>query len=434
MSVYSPDLEMWKSKSGAYFPTKEEAEAEDAAIAGGGRSSVDEDFSRNGPGGGIEVLGNYTPRADFTRDQTERTNALFTQGYTDLNHDGLIDDRDVALSKTPYGTPSTGGGTATTHQTSAPTIGTTNFGQNGQAAPRRNVPLESSTITTPGVGQQGFGGNQNAPANSGALDEAHNNSQETDAETKAEDRTLFQENLDQLRRLTGGDYEMSDEARAYQQEGLQMQRDLLEKLLGFDPNAYAASFADQALARQIAAGRSAGGGAAAQQAGMFAAMEQAPALYAEGQQQADALENQRLTQAENAIKSFGELGTSTRGQDETRQQFESQLQLSIGKTFSDAVQGKMELNEQERQRMSQVYVDFAQLQSIYDKMSSEEQLAELDRQMQQKGLDQQWKMFKEQLKADGQIKAKDIVNGFFSLGGGAIGAAGNILAAGAGKK
>ncbi|HEU4582492.1 MAG TPA: hypothetical protein VFS67_29745 [Polyangiaceae bacterium] len=276
--------------------------------------------------------------------------------------------------------------------------------------------------------------NPNAPASTGALEEAHDQSQNTDRETKNEDETLFQENLDQLRDLTGGNYAMSDEARAYQKEGLQMQRDLLEKLLGFDPNAYASSFADQALARQIAAGRSAGGGAAAQQAGMFAAMEQAPALYAEGQQQADALENQRLAQAEATINNFGQLGTSTRGQDEARQQFESQLQLSIGKTFSDAVQGKMQLNEEERQRMSQVYVDFAQLQSVYDKMSSDEQLAELDRQMQQQGLDQQWKMFKEQLKADGKIKPRDIVNGFFQLGGGAIGAAGTILAARAGRK
>jgi len=434
MAVYSPDLQLWKSKSGAYFPTKEDAEAEDAALAGGDATSVDTDYSRNGARGGISVLGNYTPEVNLTGERASHANALFAQGYTDLNNDRMIDEKDVALSKTPYGTPATSGGTATTHQATAPSIGSWNFGANGQAAPRRNVPVETTVITAPGVGQQGFGGNQNAPASTGALDEAHNDYQETSAENKAEDQTLFQENLGKLRHLTGGDYGLSDEARAYQKEGLQQQRDLLEKLLGFDPNAYATSFADQALARQIAAGRSAGGGAAAQQAGMFAAMEQAPALYAEGQQQANALENQRLTAAGTVAKNFGDLGTLTRGQDEARQQFESNLQLSIGKTFSDAVQGKMALNEEESQRMAQVYVDFAQLQSVYDKMSADEQLAELDRQMQQKGLDQQWKMFKAQLKADGQIKAKDIVNGFFSLGGGAIGAAGNILAAGAGKK
>lgn len=290
----------------------------------------------------------------------------------------------------------------------------------------------------PGGFGAGFGdlgaSNPNSPVNTGDLQGAETAVHVTNAENAAENRTLWQENIDKLRALSGGDYEMSDEARGYQQEGLQMQRDLLKRTLGFDPNNYARQYADRALAQSIAQGRSAGGGAAAQQAGMFAAMEQAPQLYAQGQREAQQLEAAKIGQAESAIKAFGELGTMTRNSDEQRQQFESNLQVSIGQLFNDAVGGKMALNEQESQRMTEVWMDFAQLQSVYDKMDSDEQLAAIDTMMADKGLNQQWEMFKENLKAGGQISSKDLVGGFFQLGGGAIGAMGMVGAANAANK
>lgn len=246
-------------------------------------------------------------------------------------------------------------------------------------------------------------------------------------ENKDENNALWKNAFDQYDNLNTGDYSLGDEARGYQREGLQQQRVLLQRMLGFDPNQYATQFADQALARQVAASRSAGGGAAGQQAGMFAAMEQAPALYGEGARQASALETQRLGQAEAASKAFGDLGTMTRGQDEQRAQFEANLSKGIADSVSNLTQGNVQMNEQDSQRMAEIWMDFAKLQSVYAGMSSEEQLAWWQNETARRGQDQNFKAIEDQLKAQGKITAKDIIGGLFQLGGGAMSAGGNIL-------
>lgn len=260
---------------------------------------------------------------------------------------------------------------------------------------------------------------------------AGNEYRETSDANAAEADNLWKDVRDRYNALDDPDNALGDEARGYQREGLQQQRMLLEKLLGVDPNQYATQFADQALARTIAAGRSTSGGAAAQQAGMFAAMDQAPSLYAEGARQASSLENQRLSAAAGVTKSFGDLGTLTRGQDENRTQFESNLSLSIADSIAKVTQGQVSLNEAESQRFAQVYVDFAQLAGTYAGMDSAEQMHQLDLMFKDKELSQQWDMFKAQMNANGSVSPKDIIGGLFQLGGGLISSGGSILAANA---
>lgn len=252
------------------------------------------------------------------------------------------------------------------------------------------------------------------------------------AENEAENAEAWDNAWNAIDAIEGGDYGMSDEARAFQKEGLQMQRDLLERTLGFDPNAYAAQFQDQALARNIALARGTPGGAAAQQAGIFAALEGAPALYAEGARQASALENQRLGAAAGITEAFGNLGTMTRNSDEARAQFESNLSVEIADQVGRLTQGQVSLNNQESSMFAELWTNFAELQSRYAGMDSDEQLAWWDREMQQAGLDQQWAMMKEGFKQEGKVTSKDIVGGLFQLGGGIIGAGGQIMAARAG--
>jgi hypothetical protein len=132
-------------------------------------------------------------------------------------------------------------------------------------------------------------------------------------------------------------------------------------------------------------------------------------------------------------KTFGELGTMTRGQDETRAQFDATLPLELAKAMTNATQGQVAMNEQESQRFADIYMNFAQLQATYAGMSSQEQMAWWDREMAEKGLDQQWNMFKQELAQQGKITAKDILGGVFSLGGAAITGGGSILAARAGR-
>lgn len=428
MATYINTVQMWKATTGGLYPSKEEAEADEQTAASGGMSSSDQDLraaDQRGESfnGSNNVLGNDTGESHISPERATQSNALFSQGFTDLNQDGYIDEKDQALSNAPLGTQDSP--TATRYGVQTPSIGTFNTTRH-----ERNVPIERINVTTPGGGAGGTAGNATAAAQN--TEDAKNAAQNTIEENEAQNENLFAGVYDRLDKLGGGDYGMSDQARAAQQEGLQMQRDLLKRAIGFDPNHYATQFADQGLARSVALARS-GGSAAQQQAQTFAALEGAPALYAEGARQAEGIQTSRLNTAEQAAKEFGSLGTMTRSQDEQRQQFESNLQVEIGKTFSDAVQGKMALNEQESSRMTEVWMNFAQLQSVYDKMSFEEQEAALDRMMQEKGLDQQYKMFKEQLKEEGKIHAKDIIGGFFGLAGGVIGAGGTVLAAGAGK-
>ncbi len=251
------------------------------------------------------------------------------------------------------------------------------------------------------------------------------------SENEAENSALWKNANDVLEGV-GHDNTLSDEARGYQREGLQQQRMLLERMLGFDPNQYATQFSDQALARQIALARSSGGGAAAQQAGIFAAMDQAPALYAEGARQAASLENQRLAQAETAAKSFGELGTMTRGQDEARSAFESTLSLDIAKQVGNLTNGQVQMNEADSQRFAEIWMDFAKLQSVYAGMSSAEQLEWWRRETTERGQDKQFEGIIAGLKAGGKVSDKDLIGGLFQLGGGAITSYGTIEAAKAG--
>jgi hypothetical protein len=245
-------------------------------------------------------------------------------------------------------------------------------------------------------------------------------------QNRDENAQLFAEAFKGYEDLQDSDYGLSDEARGYQREGLQQQRMLLEKMLGFDPNQYATQYADQALSRQIAAGRSAGGGAASQQAGVFAAMEQAPSLYAEGARQASQLQNQRLQMAETAAKSFGDLGTMTRGQDEQRAQYESQLGLSIADSVARLTEGNVQMNDRDSQQMAEIWMDFAKLQSVYAGMSSDEQLAWWQQETARRGQDKQFEAIVQQMKAAGKVSSKDLIGGLFQLGGGLISTGGSI--------
>lgn len=260
-------------------------------------------------------------------------------------------------------------------------------------------------------------------------EDAKNRAGNTIEENRDENAQLFADAFGNYENLQDSDYGMSDEARGYQREGLAQQRMLLEKMLGFDPNQYATRYADQTLARQIAAGRSAGGGYASQQAGTMAAMEQAPALYAEGARQASQLETQRLQGAEAAAKGFGDLGTMTRGQDEQRAQFESNLGLSIADSVARLTEGNVQMNDRDSAQMAEIWMDFAKLQSVYAGMSSDEQLAWWQQETARRGQDQNFEAIMAQLKSQGEISSKDLIGGLFQLGGGLMSAGGTMGAA-----
>ncbi len=321
------------------------------------------------------------------------------------------------------------------------TRGAGGFDAQGNIAEGGQFNADGTPVDSPAARAAAAGGTSSGPVVATTAQGLAETSAETDqakgdysaeiSENEAENSALWKNANDVLEGV-GHDNTLSDEARGYQREGLQQQRMLLERMLGFDPNQYATQFSDQALARQIALARSSGGGAAAQQAGIFAAMDQAPALYAEGARQAASLENQRLSQAETAAKSFGELGTMTRGQDEARSAFESTLSLDIAKQVGNLTNGQVQMNEADSQRFAEIWMDFAKLQSVYAGMSSAEQLEWWRRETTERGQDKQFEGIIAGLKAGGKVSDKDLIGGLFQLGGGAITSYGTIEAAKAG--
>ncbi len=260
-------------------------------------------------------------------------------------------------------------------------------------------------------------------------EDAKNRAGQVIEDNRDENAQLFADAFSQYDNLQGSDYGLSDEARGYQREGLQQQRMLLQKMLGFDEDKFAKQYADRALAGTIAAGRSAGGGYAGQQAGMFAAMDKAPELYAEGQRQASTLGNQRLQMAETAAKGFGDLGTMTRGQDEQRAQFESNLGLSIADSVSRLTEGNVQMNDRDSAQMAEIWMDFAKLQSVYAGMTSDEQLAWWQQETARRGQDKQFDGIMASLKQQGAVSSKDLIGGLFQLGGGLLSAGGTMGAA-----
>lgn len=387
-----------------------------------------------GAGGAYNVSGAETQAAfDKTHEQNQGGVDWSKVGNTALDVGGFALDPiggTARIAGAAVGGPAVGYLSQMATGPAGALVGSGNFirdaATRGQTA--TNPPASSSAGGTVGGAPPAGTTQEQLNKAAGETQQAETRFNEEQGSNAEESDSLFSGAMDRYDALSGPDNALSDEARGYQQEGLAQQRMLLEKLFDFNEADYAAQFGDQTLSRMIAAGRQ-GTSAAEQQAGRFAALEQAPAVYAEGRRQASELANQRLGMAQTAAKSFGELGTMTRGQDEQRAEFEAQLPLEIANNVAQLTQGKMNLNQAESQMFGEMWMDFAQLQSVYSGMSSAEQIAWWKEESTKRGQDRQFDAIMAQIKAGGAVSDKDIVNGLFSLGGGLLGIAGRAGAA-----
>lgn len=185
----------------------------------------------------------------------------------------------------------------------------------------------------------------------------------------------------------GRDDTQSQAARQDQQVALAKQSDLLDRILGFDPNAYAETFADNALARTTALARSTPGGAAARQAGVFAGLEQMPAIQAEAQRSAQTLENQRLNAAQAAVGKFGDLAYGVRGQDQAGEEFNAELTTEIASQFGDIYDTTSQTGVQMMRTFSDIYTETIRNTRGYAEMDSAERRALWDYELRSRGLD-----------------------------------------------
>lgn len=214
----------------------------------------------------------------------------------------------------------------------------------------------------------------------------------------------------------------SDQARRDQQEGLTMQRELFDELLGRDYTALASGLQDQALARMIAAARSAEGGVGARQFAQGQVAQQSPELLAQAQAQAEQARAQDLQLATGVARDFGALATGTRGLDEQRAQADYEGGMQVASHLAQLTGTQLQLDSSETVALGQLSSAVQGYNVDWANLSAAERRTYVDAILRREGLENNLAMvrLRERFAAEG--REDQFVNGL-------IGAAVNTGAA-----
>lgn len=450
MATFDQGVMMWRANNGTYWPDKASAEAADA--------SPNDTSAQSGPSfdTGAPVTGGYG-NAQAPHDPNDDPNPANPGGISNNE----LQSRQVALANPYFGNQIQRQASANnvdqygnpySNLSAGTPTGQTIRDSNGNivqvvadtSAQRNTYNNQLGTVSPAGFSggaqQLNFTPNANAGAPDGSqvpaqtqdainradanVTSAQNAYNTEAAQNAAQDPILAQRAAEAAANVQGPDNAQSQESRQLQQEAAQQQRALLQRLQSFDPQQYATQFADQALARQVALARGSSSSPAAQQAATMAAEDQAPGLYAQGRQQADQLETQRLQQAEQAATGFGNIATGTRGQDLNQAQFSAQFGLNAAQNIEQVSQGQIKLNDQQQQALGDMYVNWGRIASVYDSWPLDMQKAWLENQTRLALGDQQLKGIEDQIRAKGAITDKDWLSVFTGLFGDATKVAG----------
>lgn len=358
--------------------------------------------------------------------------------------------RQAELAGLPYGTPASQGGSATQYQvTTQPKGGV--FKDNSTLVQRVN-PDGTQTVVAdysdnnpydPAKPGAAVGRTAQGPAGPYSLDQVLSDGSpagggtaqiQEDAGIRSDEGATDRKNALQsvIDRFQTAQDSFStgaqDQSRQAQQQAIQQNRELFARATGFDRDAAAKRYSDEALANSLAIARSAPGGATRASA-LFNALEAQPAQQAEGQRQANAEARQQENVALQASGQLGQLATQTRGQDEAQAEAYTGIGLDVAKQISNFTGQNLQLDQRDREFLGEVALQVANLNLDVQKLGVDEALRQLELQLQKEGLDQEWKMFKQNQK----ITGKDILGGVFSLGGGVVSSLFTGLAAKGGK-
>lgn len=347
--------------------------------------------------------------------------------------------RNDELATLPYGTPASQGGSATQYiSTTQPKGGV--FKDNSTLVQRVNPDGTQTVVadysdkypyspTNPGpaVGRTGQGSatpytlDSVLGDGSGSNDSLGTGQIQEDAGVRADEGKTDRENALQSvidRFQTAQDSfstQQQDQSRQAQQQAIQQNRELFARAMGFDRDAAAARYSDEALANSLAIARSAPGGASRASA-LFNALESQPAQEAEAQRQANAEGRQQENVALQAAGQLGQQATQTRSQDEAQAEAYTGIGLDVAKSIANMTGQNLQLDQRDREFLGEVALQAANLNLDVQKLGVDEALRQLEIQLQKEGLDQEWKMFKQSQK----ITGKDILGGIFGLTGGVV--------------
>lgn len=405
MATYDRNLGVWRSKDGSIFP--DQASAEDYEGTGV-RAEPGSDTDAFGPDAFTPYGGAIAPERSIEDQEKDAAARAFR-------------DEQTRLASVPYGTSQAGGGSAAGYRKTTSPIGSTAFDSGGSSPTQRE--FVSVTQQTPGSGQTG-GTARPGGSGSGNEDLALENIEDSEAQREFQGGKLTEQ-------FNGAAFDVgadAQESRDMQRGALSKQQQLYDLLTSFDPEEYAEQFSDLAEKGTLAIARSSTGGAASGQAAMFEALRQAPAIQSEAQRAAQGVMDRRLGQAAEVTAQMGQLATQQRGQDITQDQLKSEFGVRIAQGIADFTGLEWQLDSQDSALLAEIALALDSQDIQWAQLSLEEQIAEANRVLAERGLDQQWKMFKEGQK----LTEKDIFGGLVSILGEGISGGFKIAAANAG--
>lgn len=310
-----------------------------------------------------------------------------------------IREEDARLANIPYGTPIDQGGTANTFQLVDQNLGT-------HVDP---VSQQTVELLAPG-GQSGAGSAPGGSVDTGQIAE----DVARRADEGATDRSnALQSVIDRFDAAKDTfDTSAQQQSRQAQQQAQQQSGQIFAQAMGYDRDAAAKRFSDEALANSLAVARSAPGGASRASA-LFNALEAQPSIEAEAGRQANAEARNQQNVALQASGQLGQLATQTRSQDEAQAEAYTGIGLDVAKSIANFTGQKLQLDQTDREFLGQVALSIANLNLDVEKLGVDEALRQAELQLQKDGLDMQWKEFKQSQK----ITGKDILGGIFGLAG-----------------
>jgi hypothetical protein len=198
----------------------------------------------------------------------------------------------------------------------------------------------------------------------------------------------------------------ADQARQAQQQAMDMQKGIYDKLLSYDPRAEADAASKRAMSRSMVMAQSGGGGAAARQAAQFQALQQSPAIQAEAAAGANQQAQRNTQLAAQAAGEYAQTAAGTRSQDIEQAQAQVNTGLNVANGIANAIGRDLQLTSDEAQFLGKMQLALNEQELDWAKLDEAQRAAAVDEILRKEGLEQAWKQFK----SSQDVGALDVVS------------------------
>lgn len=200
-----------------------------------------------------------------------------------------------------------------------------------------------------------------------------------------------------------------EDARNNRAMGLQLNTDLLNKLLSYDPEADANAASEAALRQQLQVANSARGGAGARASALYEAQAMAPELQARAMEQAQATENQRLGQAAQVAGTIGQLSSTQFGQEADYDIQDRNIGTQLFNGLVNMGANEANIEQKQRENLGRIANDLNNTDFNWQKLSSDEKLAAWNNMVETYGIDERTRVELERIAAENRVTPLDIL-------------------------